>query len=295
MPSNYPGPTDRSPLLALSHNHPALDPVVQTFLDRCGEGHPGDERLDADHQTGSEVFRPRGCEAQSVPIIVYIHARSSEDRGEALQGLADRSGAAVLPVPIVPDAGPAAAERLVKERLASLAPAGGVELDQSRLTFAGDGLGALAALASAGSACLGACRPSLLVLITPVFGPPADGFFTQRLSGAAADARARSAIRLAGPSGWPADRPRDRLRRLPPILLLTAEIDPFRDGAEDFARKLMAAEHEISASRSLGMISDFFWLPSLLYARGAIDAQCVVACAVRDAFSSPRTLETEPR
>jgi acetyl esterase len=112
------------------------------------------------------------------------------------------------------------------------------------------------------------------------------------LNGAQAEARARSALRLAGPDGWPADQPRGRLRRLPPILLLTAEVDPFRDAAEAFARKMMAAEHEISATRSLGMIHDFSWLPPLLSARGVVDAQCLVACAVRQALSPDTASET---
>ena len=275
---------DRNVLVAASHHHPALDPVVQTFLDRCGEGQAVDGLLHDDRHTDCDVFRPRGDGARTVPVIVYVHAGSSGDRAEALQSIADRSGAAVLPVAIEPDAGPAASERRVNERLASLASATPCLIDPSRLTFAGDGLGALSALACAGGPPGAGSRASLLVLITPVFGPPAGGFGTHRMNETAADACARSGLTLTGPVGWPADRSRDWLRRLPPILLLTAEIDPFRDGAEHFARRMMATEHEISAHRSLGMIHDFSWLPPLVHARGALDAQRLMASAVREAF-----------
>jgi acetyl esterase len=278
--------TDRNVLVAASRHHPALDPVVQTFLDRCGEGQAVDGLLHNDRHIDIDVFRPRKCEARTVPVIVYIYAGSLENRAEALQGLADRSGAAVLPVAIEPDAGPAAAGRQVNDRVASLASAPPCPFDLSRLVFAGDGLGALSALMCAGGPPGAGRRPSLLVLITPVFGPPAGGFGTHRMNEAAADARALSGTSLAGPVGWPADRSRDWLRRLPPILLLTAENDPFRDGAEDFARRMMATEHEISAHRSLGMIHDFSWLPPLVHARGTVDAQYLIACAVRKAFSS---------
>lgn len=277
---------DRNVLVAASHHNPALDPVVQTFLDRCGEGQGVDGLLHDDRHTDCDVFRPRGGEARTVPVIVYIHAGPSEDRAKALQSLADRSGAAVLPVAIEPEAGPDAAGRQVNDLVASLASATPCLLDPSRLAFAGDGLGALSALACAGGPPVAGCRPLLLVLITPVFGPPSRGFGTHRMSEAAADACARIGITLTGPVGWPADRSRDWLRRLPPILMLTAEIDPFRDGAEDFARRMMATEHEISAHRSLGMIHDFSWLPPLLPARGAVDVRRLMANAAREAFSS---------
>jgi acetyl esterase/lipase len=69
---------------------------------------------------------------------------------------------------------------------------------------------------------------------------------------------------------------------LPATILLTAEVDPFRDVAESFARRLMAAEIEVSASRNLGTIHDFAWLPDLLHARGTIDAHCIIANAIRE-------------
>jgi hypothetical protein len=75
----------------------------------------------------------------------------------------------------------------------------------------------------------------------------------------AARDRATRAREMLDEAGWPGGYNEDRLHRLPPILI--------RRGAEHFARRLLAAERDVSAMRTIGSIHDFVWLLALLEAR----------------------------
>lgn len=274
-----------SPLTSPGSSLPVLDPMVQTFLDHHAEG-----SLEPLPQTGAvqapHVLYPRQPGQRPLPILVYLHDIAGPSREPAMQMLADQAGFAVLlhAFPIDGDARTMEQDLLDSlARLRETGPAPGIDPD--RMVLGGDGPGALAATALVGGKGHAGHRAALLILTTPMLDEPAAGFDTAWLSTGQAQAHAASAASLvAHAGGWPAHYPRERLRRMPPTVLITADMDPYRDGAEAFARRLMAAEVEVSASRTLGTVHDFTWLPGLMHSCGALGARAVIVGALKACF-----------
>lgn len=270
--------------------HPLLDPVVQSFLDRGAEAAcvspapimpPMPAMATADR--GFDLLRPARFAAGPLPILVYLHVAGPVSRHDALLALADSSGVAVLLHPITAAAPQEMRERSILDALDAVA-AQSVELDidPARIALGGDGLGALAAVSFASSSRAPAYRPAVLVLTTPILGHPALDGPAAGLTASAADELAAAGIAMTGKHGWPTAYPFERLRKLPPTVIVTAQADPFRDAAEAFARRLMAAEVDVCASRMLGTIHDFAWLPDLVQARSTLAAHCMVAGMLRE-------------
>jgi acetyl esterase len=166
-------------------------------------------------------------------------------------------------------------------------------IDRARLAVGGDsaGAGLAAAVAQIAREAAGPAI-ALLVLICPIldvarrtgsrtaFG---DGYFI----GAAAFERDLTDYAGFGPAF---DDPRlsplhaDTLRGLPPALIHTAEFDPFRDEAEDYAEALRGAGVEVTAVRHPGMIHYFYALARAIpYAEAA---SAVIGAQMRAAFES---------
>nr|WP_246352210.1 alpha/beta hydrolase fold domain-containing protein [Sphingomonas xinjiangensis] len=183
--------------------------------------------------------------------------------------MADRAGVAVLrhTVPIGTDLRTTrAALHDTVQRIA----ADTEQLNAERIAMGGDGLGAAVALALAADSAPPHSPFCLLILATPILGAPTDVPGTAWLP----EERAAMLAACAHPVAPGANS-------LPPILILTAEADPFRDAAEALARRLMIQGSEVSAVRTIGTIHDFTWLPPLRDAAGSLDAVRLMAGALR--------------
>lgn len=265
----------RAVRLSTVAEHPVLDPVVQSFLDRWQEGasqqDPGASSL--------VTLRPAGDD-RPLPLLLYLEVASDRDgdRLPALRALAEDAGVAILRYRIA-DADLSGAAALV----AAMPLA-----DQGPIAIGGDGLGAALALA------LVVARPAgwsirLLILATPVFGHPSDVAGTEWLDAERATHLAAKAAAIIAPAALTVEP-----FAFPRTLLLTAEADPFAEPAEALGRRLMAQGVDLSAARVIGMIHDFTWLPPLRDAAGATDAMRVIAAALRGHLHTPASEELSP-
>jgi hypothetical protein len=245
------------------------DPMVQTFLDQQNEGlnprlssQPG-ERI----APGMMLFRPCGDDRAARPALLYrgLPACAPWTRHHGLQRLAECSGRLVF----WHDA-PEAAAPSGLGWIARHGPDFGASPD--RLAVAADGVAAIG-LVHEICARSAPVAPTALLLVTPVLGPaetfrPQDAYLEELH--AAALHQANQSVETCG---WPLDLARDQLRHLPPTLVLTAELDGFRDSAESFARRLVAIDNDGAAVRFLGVIAHFTWLAPLLAAPVSVTAQ----------------------
>lgn len=265
----------RAVRLSTVAEHPVLDPVVQSFLDRWQEGagqqDPGAASL--------VTLRPAGDD-RPLPLFLYLEVASDRDgdRLPALRALAEDAGVAILRYRIA-DADLSGAAALV----AAMPLA-----DRGPIAIGGDGLGAALALA------LVVARPAgwsirLLILATPVLGHPSDVAGTEWLDAERATHLAAKAAAIIDPAALTVEP-----FAFPRTLLLTAEADPFAEPTEALGRRLMAQGVDLSAARVIGMIHDFTWLPPLRDAAGAIDAIRVIAAALRDHLHTPASEELFP-
>jgi acetyl esterase len=161
-------------------------------------------------------------------------------------------------------------------------------LDPSRLAVAGDSSGgnlaaAVAMLASRRGGPGIACQVLLLPATdagfdTPSYGQFAGGpFLTRELMEWFWDHYAPDLEARREATASPLRATAEQLRGLPPALVVTAEHDVLRDEGEAYARKLMEAGVEVTATRYLGTIHAFVLLNALAgtpAARAAVAQAC---------------------
>ena len=221
-----------------------------------------------------------------LPVVVYLHGGgfvggSLAVADEVVRDLAERTGAIVVSVtyrrapehrfPAAHDDA-FAALRWVREHIAEH---GG---DPDRIALAGDSAGGNLAAATAFAASAAAIPLAGLALVYPLVGAALDtpsrhefargyvielddlAWFGEQYVTAASDV---SDPRLALDTIDLAD-----LAALPPTLVVTNEMDPLRDEAEQFADRLAAAGVPTSRVRSSGLGHGVFWM-SLAVARCA--------------------------
>jgi acetyl esterase len=227
------------------------------------------------------IVRPADSSGD-LPAVLYFHGGGwvvggMDTHDRLVRELAHAAGAAVVFVdyarspearyPVALEQGYAAAA-WVAERGREL------RLDRSRLAVAGDSSGGNLATAVALLARQrGGPKVASQVLLLPAtdagFDTPsyrefADGpFLTRELmrwfwGQYAPDPAARNEITAS-----PLRASAGQLRGLPPALVITAENDPLRDEGEEYARRLIAAGVEVTATRYLATIHAFVLLDAL--------------------------------
>lgn len=267
-------------LLAPSRSLPVLDPHVQSFLDRQLETARGrdDAAANPAKGRGRKQFHPAEPTGQSA-VLLYLHVPGNGGYvpDEAVQLIANAAGALLVLQTLPLEGGTDERDFVIVQALESLHDLAG----HGALLLGGDDIGALVAVSFASRPIAAPFALSLLILATPMLAWPDGVSATPWLSSEAAQDRAVVAQGMLDGSGWPIEYRDDRLQRLPPLLILTAEVDPFRGGAELFARRMMAADLEVSTVQMLGSIHDFVWLPDLLDARCTKAAHALIVDALR--------------
>ncbi len=81
----------------------------------------------------------------------------------------------------------------------------------------------------------------------------------------------------------------NQLKKLPPALIITAEMDVLRDEGEAYALKLMEAGVEVAAVRYLGITHDFVMLNALSETRAARSALELAVCTLRKYLKISKT------
>ncbi len=240
------------------------------------------------------LYRPKL--ANNTPLIVFLpgggFARPDIDAADmAVRQLVERTGyVALMVAPRAAPGGrfPAAHEDALAILKWARENARSWGADPSRLVLAGEGTGALLALATALSAHSdGQEPPDQLVLITPMAGPPGLGAFAR------AAPRTRAAVlsdlRLYAGSPLPADPRLDPLHRadlhgLPPVIMVLAEGDPLRSDAEALLDRMRAAGVPAVARFYPGASAEFFPLGQQV--PEASSAEDFVAAQLKAAFAS---------
>ena len=269
---------------------PMLDASVQAFLD---EVESGVACLPDDGASSAMIWRtgcvpaPRGSTAPATGLLIYltIDHGPTPQRGPALQTLANEAGICVRHIILRPEDNLQAARRYLDQALAEIA-AGATRVDTDRLAIGGDGLGGAMALALVLDRFGPIRRYQLLILATPILSPPSDLPVNAWLAADQAKflATQRTSIEPA--------LARCNPTALPPMLILTAEADPFRDGAETQAKRLMAAGADVTALRVVGTIHDFTWLPALIGSPASTGALRIMAATIRQHLLQTAEKET---
>lgn len=242
-------------------------------------------------QVSIRIVRPRDV-TETLPAIMYFHGggwvlgdQDTHDR--LLREIANGAGAAVVfvnytpspeaqyPVPIEEAY---AATRWVAENGRE------INVDGSRLAVVGDSVGGnMATVVALLAKERGGPSIRLQVLFYPVteagFDTPsydqfAEGhFLTREAMKWFWDQYAPDPAVRSEPTASPLYASVDQLQGLPSTLLITDECDVLRDEGEAYARKLVEAGVNVTATRYLGITHDFVMLNALAdtpAARGAI-------------------------
>ena len=244
-------------------------------------------------QISIQIIRPPSSNDRTLPVVVYTHGGGwvlgGFDTHERLvRELANKANVAIVfvnytrspeakyPIAIEEDY---AATKWVAENGKS------INIDASHLAIAGDSVGGnMAAAVTLLAKERGGPKIAFQALFYPVtddhldsqsYMELQDGYWLTRegmkwfWNNYAPDNATRNE-----PTASPLHASIDRLKGLPPALVITEEFDVLRDEGEAYAHKLMQAGVPVTATRYLGTIHDFMMLNAISdtpAVRGAID------------------------
>jgi acetyl esterase len=239
------------------------------------------------------IVRPQSNSNETLPVVVYFHGGGwvlgGFDTHERLvRELANKANVVVIFVNYTPSPEakyPVALEEAYAATKWIAQNGKTINVNASRLAVAGDSVGGNMAAAVALLAKEGGGPPIRFQLL---FYPVTDANFESSsyikyqegywLSREAMkwfwDNYVSNQTNIKEPTVSPLRASIDRLRGLPPTLIINGEFDVLRDEGEAYAHKLMEAGVQVTAVRYHGTIHDFVMLNALSdtpAARGAID------------------------
>ncbi|MCT7351537.1 alpha/beta hydrolase [Streptomyces sp. 15-116A] len=250
----------------------------------------------------TRVIRPRGSSGP-LPVVFYIHGAGwvfgdDKTHDRLFRELAVGAGAAGV-FPVYDRAPEAKYPTQVEQNYAvdRWILDNGAEhgLDPSRVAVAGDSVGgcmsAVFALMNKERGGIGLKGQCLLYPVTDAdFGTPsylqfAEGYYLTR-DGMQWfwDHYTTDPAQRAEPYASPLRASLDRLRGLPPALVVTDEADVLRDEGEKYANKLREAGVDVTCVRVTGMVHDFLLLDSLRDTRAAHVARKLAVDFLRTAL-----------
>ncbi|RAS26447.1 alpha/beta hydrolase [Paraburkholderia bryophila] len=261
----------------LLNDPPTIDGSEQTATPADGLAVVTDDLTLAVGPTGSvavRIVRPAGVSVP-LPVVMYFHGGGWRmgDRithGRLIRKLAVQAEVAVVFVDytLTPHARyPVQNEQAYAALTYVVEHAEALGVEPSAIAVAGDGAGGnMAAAVTLLAKQRHGPRIALQVLLCPILSAGAHSrSYAQYADGPGLTASAvQASIHAQFPAGCVADKlamplnaTTDDLEGLPSALIVTAENDVVRDDAEAYARKLMRAGVEVSATRYLGTIHDF--------------------------------------
>jgi acetyl esterase len=274
---------------AVLSNLQASNPVAMLPADIESRTIPGGPN----GQISIHIVRPPGNREKTLPVVVYTHGGGwvlggFDTHQRLVRELANKANVAIVfvnytpspdaqyPIPIEEAY---AATKWVAENGKS------INVDASRLAIAGDSVGGnMAAAVTLLAKERGGPKITFQALFYPVtdanfdtqsYNTLQEGYWLTRegMKWFWNNYAPNNATRKE-PTASPLQAPVDRLKGLPPGLLITEEFDVLRDEGEAYAHKLMQAGVSVTAIRYVGTIHDFMMLnpiadtPAVL---GAID------------------------
>lgn len=248
--------------------------------------------------------RPQGVTAK-LPIVLYIHGggwvmgdRRTHER--LVRELAAGSGAAIVFPEYTPSPEaqyPVPVEQAYAVLTYVVDHADRYNLDPARIAVAGDSVGGnMAAVTALLVKERGGPRLAFQLLLYPV--TDADFSTASYKTFTSGPWLTRDAMRWFWDAYLPDERRREeatasplhaeseRLRGLPPALIITGENDVLRDEGEAYARKLMAAGVPAACVRYLATQHDFLMLNALAHTMPARVALRQACCALSDALKT---------
>jgi acetyl esterase len=286
----------RTVLRDVQAEHAPADPLPADVEDHVLDAGP----------TGSvavRIVKPAG-HAEGLPVVMYFHGGGwilgdafTHDR--LLRELASRAQAALVFVAYTPSPEakfPVPIEQAYAATRYIATEGARFGLDPTRLAVAGDSVGGnMAAVVAQLAAARGGPAIRLQALFYPVTDAALDTrsyqqfaegpWLTRRAMEWFFDAYAPAPADRARPEISPLRAPPERLRGLPPALVITDENDVLRDEGEAYAHALMNAGVQVEAVRYLGTFHDFMMLNALADTAAAQSATALAGETLRWALA----------